>query len=540
LYAQDDWRMFPKLTVNMGVRWDVETGYQERHNNWADFDPTVTNPISSQVNFQVSGGANFLGSNGNPTRDWQTLYHAVGPRFGFSYEFAPRTVARGGYGILYLPLSSRQYSNQTSNIGFTQRTNLATSATGFSPAVTSDNPFPSGVLLPAGPTAGVGVSVGTSISGLPSKIPLSYQQQWNFGLERSLGRGMSASLNYVGSHGVDLPMNLRANDLQPAYWGTPGQTSQVTYLQAQVANPFYGATGVASGTLTNATVQRLQLLTKYPEYTSGASSSIQNSSVTIQPIAFGSATYNAMQAMWLVNRPSGLTGSVSYIYSKLLGNVTDLINGSLNPTGNPNIQNYYFMQNEHSHLSTDIPQRIAGTASYPLPIGKGRQYANSLPTWANEFVGGWTVTTIIDAYSGFPLGLTVTGAPAFAGTRPVFTGSAPLTSGSVHHRLGGAGQTQNYFNTAGFRLPQSFELGTVPRSSSTMRSPISFDENASLIKNFPIHEDVMLEFRCEAFNVLNKVDFNQPNVQFGGSSFGNITAMYNSPRNIQLAAKLHF
>ena len=540
LYAQDDWRMFPKLTVNMGVRWDVETGYQERHNNWADFDPTVTNPISSQVNFQVSGGANFLGSNGNPTRDWQTLYHAVGPRFGFSYEFAPRTVARGGYGILYLPLSSRQYSNQTSNIGFTQRTNLATSATGFTPAVTSDNPFPSGVLLPAGPTAGVGVSVGTSISGLPSKIPLSYQQQWNFGLERSLGRGMSASLNYVGSHGVDLPMNLRANDLQPAYWGTPGQTSQVTYLQAQVANPFYGATGVASGTLTNATVQRLQLLTKYPEYTSGASSSIQNSSVTIQPIAFGSATYNAMQAMWLVNRPSGLTGSVSYIYSKLLGNVTDLINGSLNPTGNPNIQNYYFMQNEHSHLSTDIPQRIAGTASYPLPIGKGRQYANSLPTWANEFVGGWTVTTIIDAYSGFPLGLTVTGAPAFAGTRPVFTGSAPLTSGSVHHRLGGAGQTQNYFNTAGFRLPQSFELGTVPRSSSTMRSPISFDENASLIKNFPIHEDVMLEFRCEAFNVLNKVDFNQPNVQFGGSSFGNITAMYNSPRNIQLAAKLHF
>ena len=449
-------------------------------------------------------------------------------------------MARGGYGILYLPLSSRQYSNQTSNIGFTQRTNLATSATGFTPAVTSDNPFPSGVLLPAGPTAGVGVSVGTSISGLPSKIPLSYQQQWNFGLERSLGRGMSASLNYVGSHGVDLPMNLRANDLQPAYWGTPGQTSQVTYLQAQVANPFYGATGVASGTLTNATVQRLQLLTKYPEYTSGASSSIQNSSVTIQPIAFGSATYNAMQAMWLVNRPGGLTGSVSYIYSKLLGNVTDLINGSLNPTGNPNIQNYYFMQNEHSHLSTDIPQRIAGTASYPLPIGKGRQYANSLPTWANEFVGGWTVTTIIDAYSGFPLGLTVTGAPAFAGTRPVFTGSAPLTSGSVHHRLGGAGQTQNYFNTAGFRLPQSFELGTVPRSSSTMRSPISFDENASLIKNFPIHEDVMLEFRCEAFNVLNKVDFNQPNAQFGGSSFGNITAMYNSPRNIQLAAKLHF
>jgi len=530
-YAQDDWRVSSKLTVNLGLRWDVETGYKERHNNWADFDPTVTNPISSQVNFQVLGGAQFLGNGGNPSRDWQTLYHAVAPRLGFSYEFAPKTVVRGGYGILYLPLSARQYSNQTSNIGYTQRTNLPTSATGFTPAVTSDNPFANGVLLPAGSTAGAGVSVGTSISGLPYKMPLSYQQQWNFGLERSLGHGMMASLNYVGGHGVDLPMNFRANDLNPTYWGTPGQASQVTYLQQQVPNPFFGASGVAAGTLTNATVQRAQLLSEYPQYTSGAISSIQNSSVTIQPIAFGSASYNALQATLHVSQSNGLTGSVTYIFSKLLGNVSDLINGSLNSGGNPGIQNYYAMQYERTNLTTDVPHRIAGTASYPLPIGKGKRYANSLPAWADEVVGGWTVTTIIDVSSGFPLSLTVTGAPAFAGTRPVFTGSPTLTSGSTHTRLGGVGMTQTYFNPAGFRLPQAFELGTVPRTSGAMRGPVNFNDNVSLIKNFPIHEAVKLELRCEAFNVLNKVDFGLPNTQFGGSNFGKITGMYNLPRN---------
>jgi hypothetical protein len=532
LYAQDDWRITNKLTLNMGARWDVESGFKERHNNWADFDPTVTNPISSAVNFSILGGAQFLGAGSNPTRTSETIYHGLAPRLGLSYQFMPKIVLRGGYGILYLPISERGYGDP--DIGFTQSTNIPTTATGFTPAVTSDNPLPSGVALPAGASAGAGVSVGSSISGFQYKNPLSYQQQWNLGIERSLDRGMSATINYVGGHGVDLPMNLRPNDLQPAYWGPPGSSSQVAYLQAQVSNPFYGASGVAAGSaLANATVQRAQLLSAFPQYTSGTISSIQNGSVGISYFDKGSVTYNALQATWLVNRPGGLTGSVTYIF--------DLTNGFLNSTGNPSYQNYYFLhQYEHSTLATDIRHRIAGTATYPLPFGKGKPYANSLPTWANEVIGGWTVTSIIDVYSGFPLGLGVSGTPAFAGSRPVYTGSATLTSGGVHNRLGGVGQTQAYFNTSGFRLPQSFELGTVPRSAAALRGPISFDDNASVIKNFPIHEDLLLEFRCEAFNVLNKVDFGLPNTTYGSSSFGRITSQANLPRNIQLSAKLHF
>lgn len=538
-YAQDDWRFKDNLTINLGLRYDVETGFKERHNHWADFDPTVTNPISKAIGMNVLGGAQFLGADGNPSRTSQTLYHAVGPRLGFSYSVTPTIVVRGGYGIMFLPLSQRGYS--APNIGFTQTTNIPTTATGYTPAVTIDNPLPNGVALPAGASAGAGVSVGSSISGFQYKNPLSYQEQWNFGLQRSLGRGMSVALNYVGGHGVKLPMNTRPNDLNPAYWGAVGDDDYADNLRKKtVANPFYGASGVAPGSvLTNSLVQTIQLQSAFPQYTNGAISSLQNWSAQTSYYDMGSVTYNALQASLLINRQGGLTGSISYVYSKALGNVSDLTNGFLNSTGNPGFQSFYALDHEHSVLATDVPHRIAGTASYPLPFGKGKRFGANLPRWTNQAIGGWIVNAIIDAYSGFPSGLGTSGAPNFAGSRPVYTGTATLTSGDIHNRLG-YNNGQGYFNPNGFRLPQVFELGTVPRSAGNLRGPVSFDDNVSVIKNFPIHNALSFELRGEFFNVLNKVDFGMPNTSVGSTSFGSITGQSNLPRNIQLSGKLHF
>jgi hypothetical protein len=198
-------------------------------------------------------------------------------------------------------------------------------------------------------------------------------------------------------------------------------------------------------------------------------------------------------------------------------------------------------QLEHSTLATDTPQRITGTVTYPLPIGKGKLVGGNMPQWVDEIAGGWTINSISDVYSGFPLSMSVTGAQAFAGTRPLYvTGVAPLTSGSTHNRLGGTGQTQSYLNPAAFARPLPFQFGNVPRSASAIRGPLSFDNNLSLIKNFPIREDLALEFRAEAFNFLNKVAFGMPNATVGSSNFGYITSQANSPRNVQLSMKLHF
>jgi hypothetical protein len=542
LYLQDDWHLTPKVSLNLGVRWDVETGFAERHNHWATFDPEMLNPLSSEVGITLRGGARFLGVNGNPSRTSPTYYHQVSPRLGASWSINDKTVARGGYGILFLPVSQRGYSAQ--NIGYSQTTNIATSSDGFTPVVTTANPLPNGVLLPAGASAGAGVSAGTSITGLQYDEPVSYQQQWNLGVERTLSRALNFSVNYVGGHGVHLPINARLNDLLPADFGAVGDTGQVSYLQQQVPNPFYNASSsLAPGSLLrNQTVQRAQLLAAYPQYTSGSISGIQNSSVGISYLDKGSETYNALQANLLIHGQGGLTGSVSYVFSKLLGNVSDLTNGFLNATGNPGIQNYYLLhQLEHSVLATDTPHRFTGTIVWPIPLGTGQRFGGNLPRWANLIAGSWSVNTIVLVSSGNPLSFTVTGAPAFAGTRPMWVdGVSPLTSGSTQKRLGGDGQVQGYLNPAAFALPLQFQLGDVPRSTARARGPIYFDDNVSLIKNVPIHEELSLELRGEAFNVLNKAAFSMPNTTVGSSSFGYITSQSNSPRSIQLSAKIRF
>ena len=545
MFLQDDWKLLPNLTLNLGTRWDIETGMQERHNHWADLSTAVANPLGPQ------GGAVFLGVNGNPGRTWQTTYGDVSPRIGFSYSPWRTNVVRGGFGILFLPTSENIYGYP--NIGYTQATNMPTTATGYTPAVVSENFLPNGVALPAGATAGAGVSDGSSINGLKYDNVRSYQEEWNFGIEQALGDTFTLDLNYVGGHGVHLPVNFRLNDLLPQFFGPAGNptagasnynsgtAAAVSALEAQIANPYYGATGIAPGSvLLNKTVQQVQLDAAFPQYTSGAISGIQNGSAQLSNLNIGYTNYNALQATILIHRPNGVSGSVSYVWSKLLGDVSDLINGFLNTTGNPGIQDYYFLNHEYSTLATDVHHRVVGTATYDLPLGRGKRFAGNIPGWANQVIGGWELTALVDVYSGFPLSMGVSGTTAFAGTRPVYIGGTPQTGGGYHNRLGGTGETQGYLNPNAFRLPMSFELGNVPRSWAAIRGPINFDDNASVIKQFPIHNQVGLEFRAEAFNLLNKVNFGLPNATLNSSTFGQITSQYNLPRNVQVALKFHF
>lgn len=541
LYVQDDWRVLRKLTLNMGLRWDIETGFGERHNHWADFDPTIVNPLSNYVGVTLPGGVMFLGANGNPSRTWPTNYHEFGPRFGLAYAITQNLVVRGGYGLLFLPTSERGYGDP--NMGFEQSTNIPSTANGFTPAVSISNPLPNGVLLPVGASAGPGVGVGGLLNAFQYKDPVSYQQQWNFGLERSISTTMSVSLNYVGSHGVDLPQNATLNDLQPSAFSTPGDTNQIAYLQSQVVNPFYNAPGIPAGSvLSYPTAQLALLLTAYPQYATGTISSLQNGSVSLAYLDHGSATYNSFQATFRIQRTSGLNGSVAYVWSKLLGNVSDLTNGFLNTNGNLGYQDYYFMhQHERSILATDVPHRVTGYVIYPLPFGRGQRFFAGMPGWANTLAGGWQLLGVASVSSGFPLSPSVTGTVAFAGTRPMkVPGVDPLTHGPTDQRLGGPGQTQVYLNAAAFTLPQAFQLGDTPRSDGELRGPLTFEDDASVIKTIPIHEALSLELRAEAFNFLNKVDFGVPSAEVGSTNFGIITSQQNLPRDIQLAARLRF
>ena len=192
-------------------------------------------------------------------------------------------------------------------------------------------------------------------------------------------------------------------------------------------------------------------------------------------------------------------------------------------------------------MATDIPQRFVANANYTLPFGRGQQFGGGVRPWVNQFIGGWSINTIIAVQSGYPLGITQTGGQAYSGSRPFFVpGSKALTTGDVHQRLGGTGQPAAYLDASAFRKAAAFELGDVPRSSGRLRSPTGFQDDLSLVKQFPIHESIHLQFRFEAFNLLNKVQFGVPNTTFGSPTFGFITSQANSPRNIQTALKLLF
>ena len=534
MYLQDDWRATSNLTLNIGLRYEIETGMKERYNRWADIDLNVANPLSTPT-LPFTGGARYLGVGGFPDRMWKTYYNKFAPRFGLAYQVTPKAVIRAGYGILFLPTSQRIYSAGT--LGYSQTTSTSFTANNV-PTTTMTNPFPTGVVLPAGPAAGVQAGTGTSVSGLLYNNPVAYYQQWNLGVEQQVANGIVVHLNYVGSHGVHLPINTRPNDLRDQYWGTPGSTSQIAYLQAAVPNPLYGQ--ATTGPLASPTVARSQLLSLYPQYVSNTG--MANGSLTVSQNDIGSAEFNAAQAFVTIQRSKNLSATLSYTFSKLMGNVSALTTGFLNANGTPGIQNTYHIQDyEWSVLATDIPHRFVANANYSLPFGRGQHFGAGVKPWLNEVIGGWKLNTIISVQSGFALGLTQTGGQAFSGSRPSFVpGVSPLTSGDVHNRLGGAGQTQAWLNPAAFRLAQAFELGNVPRSSGRMRGPLGFQDDLSVIKDFPIHETLAMQFRLEAFNVLNKVQFGLPNTSFGSATFGYITSQYNLPRNVQAALKLTF
>ena len=533
VYLQDDFRATQKLTLNLGLRYDIDPGFQERLNRWADFDPNATNPYAASTGLNFKGGAQFFGQPNGINRSWTTYHNELAPRFGLSYAATPNTVVRGGYGILFLPTSQRIYAAGT--LGFSQTTTIGYTSN-QSPSNTFANPFTAGVVLPAGPASGVQSGTGSSVSGEIYNQANSYQQQWNFGIEQGITSKLVFDLNYAGSHGVHLPINSHPNDLLPQNFSTPGDQAQVAYLNAQVANPF--ASLVSTGSFAAPTILRNQLLSAFPQY--GLNTGMSNGSLTYNYNDIGSASFNGLQA-GLQYHGKNLSGATFYTWSKLLGNVSDLINGFLNVTGNPGIQNYYFIkQYERSNLATDIPHRIVGNAVYTLPFGRGQQFGAGIPKWADLAVGGWKLNTIISVQSGYPLGLTQSGGQAYSGARPTYVpGANPLTSGNTHGRLGGSGQ-QGYFNNAAFRLSRSFELGNVPRSAAALRSPLTFQDDLSAIKDFNIHESFKLQFRLEAFNVLNKVQFGLPGTSFNSTTFGIISSQGNLPRNVQAALKLFF
>jgi hypothetical protein len=515
VYSQDDFKVTSKLTLNLGIRYEVETARNEKYNRLSWFNPVISNPLGAQIGIPtLKGGLEFVGVGGNPRRQKNTDFNAVGPRFGFAYELTSRTIVRGGYAIFFLPVTGGLTGQSLGAAGFAATTTYVSSLDGgLTPASVLSNPFPNGFSQAPGSQPGllsqIGQDIPTAIRGDRS----AYAQEWNLNIQHELPLGILFDIAYAGNKGTRLPTNMQSNQLPDQYLSLGSQ------LLTQVSNPFqnFASTGILSGP----TIARGQLLRPYPQF----------GSVSPQAVHLGSSTYHSMPLKIERRFSHGFSLLVGYTVSKMISDVNPQYSLGFSI---PGYQDYNYMRAERSVAATDVPQRFVFSYNWELPFGPGRTLLGSSHSVVGKLIGGWQVNGITTLQKGLPLGITTSAnnTNSFGGgSRPNNNGTSAALSGPVESRL------NRYFNTAVFSQPPSFTFGNTGRELPDVRAPGSVNFDFSILKNLSLRERAKLQIRAEFFNLFNHPSFSAPGTSLGSSSFGVISSAA-APRDIQLGLKI--
>lgn len=543
-FAQDTWQVSKKLTVSLGIRYEVPGTFLAGHGWESVFNPTETNPIVTNNGAAVPGAFDLVNTPQHPASgatnevwtDWE-------PRLGAAYRVTPNTVLRAGWGVYVTPVGLAFYSMPLqAGVNFISNPMVNSTNGEETPANTLDDPFPTGLALPPHRNSNYQqILLGGSPQALTANQPSGKTYQWNGTVEHQFPGAIAVTATYAGLLGRDLPIVLQLNSLPDSVMAQAANDPACSsgnlgscFLNQQVPNPFYGK--ITQGILKNPTVTENQLLRPFPEYgglgNSGSYSGISN--------------YEAFELQVQKQLPKGGTFLAGYTFSRLLTNAEDLTSwlDGIVGYGTAGWQDNNKPAGEYSLSSFDVPQRLTVSYLYDLPIGKGQRFLPNLHGVANGLLGGWGVDGITTIQKGYPLGISVAtnivGSYGFQGTqRPnVVSGCGKAYSGSIGSRLGGGAKT--YFNTACFTVPKDFSYGNEPRTDNTLRTPGADNWDVSLFKNIPLTEKVTLNFRVEAYNIFNRVQFGAPNTQLQNANFGTITAQANNPRLLQFAGRFSF
>ena len=566
-FVQDNFRVTPKLTLNLGIRYEISLPRTERFNRMNWLDPNAVSPL------QVPGlptlhGAEVFASPSNRT-NYYTDYKAIQPRFGLAYQMPHGFVVRGGYGIYFsTPRSGAAgtgpwgYSGfniqppwlTTLNIDHATPWNLLSNTSCLFSA-----PFTCNVAPAPGSSLGAFNDIGEDAVGpIPSvsqNIP--YEQAWSFGFQKELPGKILLDASYVGKKGTHLYLGgFRNTNFLPAS-AIAGLTAATAgtigiNLTNQVPNPFFfNGVGTCNHTrficdpassLAGPMIQASQLLLPFPQYTSFAGDS--------PPIA--NSIYHALQVRVEKEFSNGLQFLLTYSWSRSIDNASatdDSISflGGGDRDGNTlSVQNPYNLRGERAVSVYNIPQILQFSYVYELPVGRGKKFGRNMNGILNTVVGGWQTNGIIRIDDGrpiIPLLGNGTSLPTF-GQRPDLTGTLQRASGSPEQSVVSNANPTSYFaNPDALSTPASFFFGTAARTISSVRQPGARDVSMSIFKEFPlakVHEGMRLEFRAESFNTFNHPHFQGPNATVGAGDYGLITSTVNSPRELQLALKLYF
>jgi hypothetical protein len=520
-YLQDDWKATRKLTVNLGLRYEIQTAPSERHDAQEYFSATAVNPISSAVGFNVPGMLVF-NSSGNPGL-YNTSHTNFAPRLGLAYQATEKLVVRAGYGVFFVP----NYYGQGPNIGYSQSTPWVTSLnTGLNPSSTLSgnaslalpSAFPSEV-APTGNSLGGLTDVGFGLNPViyPDRHS-PYVQQWMAGVQYSFTNNDMLDISYVGNHGVHvLSQYLEWNELPVS------DLSMGNALYNMVPNPFYGHITSSGCGLDQPTIIQGQLLRPFPEYCS----------VTEAPPAVGDSTYKALQTTYTHRWHSGLELNLSYTYSKFMDDVQGA-SGWAFPGSGSSVRNSYNLAAERSVDASDLTHSFVAHYNYELPFGTGKHYGNGWSRPVDAVLGGWEWSGILTAHSGLPLSINPasnnTGGFGFNQRPNLVEGVSPVPQNQ---------SINNWINPAAFAEPTPFTFGDAPRFLSNLRAPGFVNWDMGLQKWWKFTETKRFQFRFEMFNAFNHPNFFEPDTNLGDANFGTITAAYPA-RSLQFAGKFYW
>lgn len=516
LFIQDDWKLTPKLTLNMGLRYEYESPETERFNRAIrGFDRSTPNPIEAQASanyagnpipqlpvdqFRVLGGLMFTGPGARGMWEGQTANFL--PRLGVAYQITHNTVLRAGYGIFFDTIGiNRSLAIQT---GFTATTPIVPSLDdGQHFIATTANPLPNGLLAPAGASAGLTTNLGQSLSVYPIQRKQPYAQRWSFGAQRLLPGQFLLDISYVGNRGLHLPVDRELNPINPQYLSRSPEHDNATiaFLSQTVPNPFSGLNSVYPKTIT-----RADLLRPYPEFAS-----------ILETQSIGYSWYHALQLRAEKRFSHGYTLNVAYTWGKTTEATSFLNPADLDPG--------------YSISANDRPHRLVISGVYELPLGRRRPIASNIPKPLDYVIGGWQLNGVVANQSGPPL--------AFGDV---------ILRGSVNDIALPSDQRSidRWFNANVFerdprkQLDSTYQIRTFPFYISKVRGDGQSKWDLSLIKYFPLTERVRLQFRAETYDFMNHPNFDAPNMDPTNAKFGVVSSQGGLSREFQFALKLTF
>jgi hypothetical protein len=523
-YLNDSWRVSPRLTLTLGVRYDLPINWHEKNGDYSMVDVSKPNPAAGGLPGAVIFAGNGAGRTGQK-RFYPTDFSNLGPSGGFAYRVGSRGVIRGGFGIFYQTLG---------NGGCGCRIGFAVPISSVSDGVNQAFNWDSGLVAPPSfrspfidPSVGI-LSGDMDVMGNNfGKAPRIYN--WSLGVQQEV-KNFLIDISYAGNRGRGLNSTVELNQLPVS------NLALGTLLQRPISSPEVVAAGYKKPYANFPDNQTLaQALRPFPQYFG----------VLDRNSGAGRTWYDSLQTK--VERRFGrfqLMGS--YVWSKSLG--ANHYRQIFSQHFNVGAQDAYNLNDMKALMPFDQPHIFNALWTLELPFGKGRKYMGNAGLVTNLLLGNWTVSGAQQYRSGAPIQVT---APNTLGNGVLFSrfkkanrGTGPIRTGIDRTTLDPNDPSARWFNPNAYTLPGQFELGTASTYATQFRQPPVFSENISLAKRFkfPIARDrtVDLFYQASAFNLLNRTNFGGVVSAIGNPNFGRTTGPQLSSRIVTMVLRLEF